>query len=144
MSIFLIENLNFWGHLSTFGAENTPKSRPFKVKNKAQTLPKQVQNNFEKVDKSTFWPPKWPKHGCQLGQKWRIFGIRSLSYIQFPTVQIPTTTFLQTDFPTHSVSYRRAFLHTEFPKRCVSYRRVFLQIEFSTLTVTYKINFRQP
>ena len=71
-------------------------------------------------------------------------GIRSLSYIQFPTVQIPTTTFLQTEFPTHSVSYRRAFLQTEFPTRCASYIRAFLHTEFLTLTVTYKIYFREP
>ena len=32
MSKYLIENLYFWGHLSTFEAENTPKSRHFKVK----------------------------------------------------------------------------------------------------------------
>ena len=50
MSKFLTQNLNFQGHLSTFGAQNTPKSRLFEAKNKAQTLPKQVQNNFEKVD----------------------------------------------------------------------------------------------
>ena len=54
MSKFLTENLNFRGYLSTFGAENTPKSRPFKVENNAQILPKQLQNNFEKLQKTTF------------------------------------------------------------------------------------------
>ena len=49
---FLTENLNFKGHLSTFGAENALKSGTFKTENKAQTLPRQVQNNFEKVDES--------------------------------------------------------------------------------------------
>ena len=51
---FLTEIFKFRGHLSTFRAENTPKSRPFKVENNAQTLPKQIQNNFEKVKKTTF------------------------------------------------------------------------------------------
>ena len=36
----LTENLDFQSHLSTFRAENTPKSRPFKTKNNAVTLPK--------------------------------------------------------------------------------------------------------
>ena len=49
MSTYLTENLNYRGHLWTFEAENTPKSGPFKVENNAQTLPKQLQNNFEKV-----------------------------------------------------------------------------------------------
>ena len=39
---FLIKNFDFWGHLSTFGAENLAKSRPLKVKNNAQTHPKQL------------------------------------------------------------------------------------------------------
>ena len=47
---FLAQNLDFQGHLSIFEAQNTPKSRPFDAKNKDQTLPKHVQNNFEKVD----------------------------------------------------------------------------------------------
>ena len=45
---FLIKNFDFWGHLSTFGAENTTKSRPFKVENNAQTLHNQLQDNFKK------------------------------------------------------------------------------------------------
>ena len=62
MSQFLSKNLKFRGHFWTFGAQNTPKSRPFEAKNKAQTLPKQVQNNFEKVQKSTFLTPKMVKN----------------------------------------------------------------------------------
>ena len=62
MSKFLTQNLNFQGHLSTFEAQNTPKSRPFEAKNKAQTLPKQLQNNFEKVQKTIFWTPKMVKN----------------------------------------------------------------------------------
>ncbi|MEO1808803.1 MAG: hypothetical protein AAFU33_28625, partial [Bacteroidota bacterium] len=61
MSKILTENLDFWGHLSTFGAENTPKSRPFEVENNGQTLPKQLQNSFEKVQKTTFLTPKMAK-----------------------------------------------------------------------------------
>ena len=49
MSKILTEIFDFRGHLSTFQAENTPKSRPFKAKNNAQTLPTQLENNFEKV-----------------------------------------------------------------------------------------------
>ena len=62
MSKFLNKNLEIWGRLSTFGAENTPKSRPFKVENNAQTLPKQLQNNFEKAQKMTFWTQKMVKN----------------------------------------------------------------------------------
>ena len=50
------------GHLSTFRAENIPKSRPFKVENNAQTLPNQHQNNIEKVHKTTFSTPKMVKN----------------------------------------------------------------------------------
>ena len=57
-SKFLTQNLNFRCHIWTFGAQNSRKSRPFEAKNKAQTLPKQLQNNFEKVQKSTFLTPK--------------------------------------------------------------------------------------
>ena len=38
----LTENLDLLVHLWTFGAENAPKSGPFKTKNNAQTLPKQL------------------------------------------------------------------------------------------------------
>ena len=36
------------------------RSRPFKVKNTAQTLPTQLQKNFEQVQKTTFSTPKLP------------------------------------------------------------------------------------
>ena len=58
MSQFLIENLDFPGYLASFRAESTLKSGPFKVENIAQTLPKQLQNNIEKVQKTTFSTPK--------------------------------------------------------------------------------------
>ena len=73
MSKFLTEIFDFWGYLSTFGAENTPKSRPFKVKNNAQTLPNQPQNNFEKVQKTTFSTPKIVKMTPQNCQNEHIF-----------------------------------------------------------------------
>ena len=82
MTKFLSKNFDFLGHLSTFGAENTPKSRPFKVENNAQTLPKQLQNNFEKVQKTTFSTPK-PKHGCQPGKKCRFLGPFSICELYF-------------------------------------------------------------
>ena len=56
MSNFFPENFYFWGHLSTFGAENTIKSRPLKVENNPETLSK-LQNNFEKLQKTTFSTP---------------------------------------------------------------------------------------
>ena len=34
----------------------------FKVENNAQTLPKQLQNNFEKVQKTTFSTPEFVKN----------------------------------------------------------------------------------
>ena len=61
---------HYWGHFSTFGAENTPKSRPFKVENNAQTLPEQLQNNFEKVQKTTFLTPKMVKNDPSKLPKW--------------------------------------------------------------------------
>ena len=62
MSKILTENFDFRGHLSTFQAENTPKSRPFKAEKNARTLPKQLQNNFEKVQNTTFSTPKIVKN----------------------------------------------------------------------------------
>ena len=62
MTKILIENLDYPGDLSTFRAENTPKSGHFKVENNAQTLPKQLLNNFEKVQKTTFLTPKMVKN----------------------------------------------------------------------------------
>ena len=50
------------GHISTFRTKNTPKSRPFKGENNAQTTPEQLLNNFEKVQKPTFLTPKKVKN----------------------------------------------------------------------------------
>ena len=53
-------------------AQITTKSGPFKVENNAQTLPKQLQNNCEKVQKMTFFSPKmvkyWPLKTAKLGK----------------------------------------------------------------------------
>ena len=58
MSNFLSEYFDFQDHLLTFRGVNTPEIRPFKAKNKAQTLRKQLQKNFEKVQNTTFSSPK--------------------------------------------------------------------------------------
>ena len=64
MNKFLNEKLDFCGHISTLGAENTVKRGPFKLENNAQKHPKQIQTNFEKVQIRLFRPPKWPQQGC--------------------------------------------------------------------------------
>ena len=46
---------------------------PLKVKNNAQTLPKQLQNNFEKVQKTTFLTPKIVKIWMSTSPKVSIF-----------------------------------------------------------------------
>ena len=76
MSKILTQNVSFQGHLSTFEAQNTPKTRPFKVKKNAQTLPKQLQNNFEKVQKSTFLTPKMAKTRVSIWPKVSIFALQ--------------------------------------------------------------------
>ena len=58
MSKFLTEYFDFRGHLSTFRAENNPKSRPFKVENNAQTLPKQLQKKLWKSPENDFFDPQ--------------------------------------------------------------------------------------
>ena len=68
MSKILTQNLDFRGHLSTLRSENTPKSGPSKSKINAQTFLKLLQNNFEKVQKSTFWTPKMVKNDHIMGQ----------------------------------------------------------------------------
>ena len=55
---FLTKNFDFRGHISTFRAKNTPKSRAFKAKNNAWTTSEHLQNNFQKVQKTTFLAPK--------------------------------------------------------------------------------------
>ena len=48
-------------HMSNSGAEKIPKSWPSKSKNNALTNPEQLQNNFPKVQKTTFLTPKMVK-----------------------------------------------------------------------------------
>ena len=53
-------------------AEKKIQSGPFKTKN-AQTLPKQLWNNFEKVEQTTFLNPKMVKNEPSKPQKWANF-----------------------------------------------------------------------
>ena len=54
--------------------ENTTANRLFKSKSYGLTLPKQLQNNFEKVQKMTFSTPKMAKSGMSIWPKVSIFG----------------------------------------------------------------------
>ena len=74
----MTENFDFVGHLLTFGAENTTESRPFKVKNNAKTLPKQLQNNFEKGQNTTFSTSKIAKTRMPFLKKCRFTGLFSI------------------------------------------------------------------
>ena len=56
------------GYLTTFRGINAPKSGPFKYENNAQTLPKQLQNNFEKGQKITFLAQEMAKITISGGQ----------------------------------------------------------------------------
>ena len=53
--------------------KNTTKSGPLNAEKDAQALPKQVCNNFEKVQKTTFFTSKLPKMTPQISQKWSNF-----------------------------------------------------------------------
>ena len=66
-------NLRFRGLLSTFSAENTPKRGTFQTKNNAQTIPKQLLNNFEKVQNTIFSTPKMAKNDPSNRSKWLYF-----------------------------------------------------------------------
>ena len=54
---------------------------------KSKTMPKHFLNNSKTTSKKSrkrlFRPPKWPKHGCQLGQKCRFLGPFSLYELYF-------------------------------------------------------------
>ena len=69
----LTYNFDFRGHISTFRAENTPKSKSFKAENNAQTTSEQLQTNFQKVQKTTFLAPKMVKSRIPILKKWRKF-----------------------------------------------------------------------
>ena len=64
----LTKNFDFRGHLSTFRAENTPKSWPLKAKNNTQTTSEQPQINFQKVRKTGFLGLKMVKMTLSEGQ----------------------------------------------------------------------------
>ena len=53
-----------------------PKNLLYEAKNKAQTLPKQVQNNFEKVEKSTFLTFKMVENDPSDRSKWVNFWLK--------------------------------------------------------------------
>ena len=72
----LTKNLEYRGYLLTFGVEIKRKSASFKTKTNGQTLPKQPQNNFEKVQKTTFSTPKIANNDSLTGQKWVIFCLK--------------------------------------------------------------------
>ena len=55
---FLTQNYDFRGHISTFRPKNTPKSGGFKAKDNAQTTSEQLQSNFQKLEKNTFYITK--------------------------------------------------------------------------------------
>merc|ERR1712115_685473 len=57
----LTQNFLIRGHISTFRAENTAKIGHFKAENNAQTTSEHLQNNFQKVQKTTFLAPKMAK-----------------------------------------------------------------------------------
>merc|ERR1711954_300081 len=63
----LTQNLDFRGYISTIRAKNTLESWAFKAKNNAQTTSEHPQNNFQKVQKTTFLAPKmkWSNQGYQ-------------------------------------------------------------------------------
>ena len=72
----LTKNLEYRGYLLTFGVEIKRKNASFKTKTNGQTLPKQPQNNFEKVQKTTFSTPKIANNDSLTGQKWVIFCLK--------------------------------------------------------------------
>ena len=55
---FLTKNFDFRGQISTFRAKNIHRSWPFKAKNNAQKTFDHLQNNFQKVQKTTFMAPE--------------------------------------------------------------------------------------
>ena len=75
--------MDFRDHISTFQAKNTRKSKPFKVKNNAETTSEQLQINFQKVKKTTFLAAKMVKLKVQFSQKFRflcVFWAQHLKY----------------------------------------------------------------
>ena len=56
---YLTKNLNFWGHLSTFQAKNTPKSWPLRPKRILKHLLNNSETTLRCSRKRLFWPQKW-------------------------------------------------------------------------------------
>ena len=56
------------------------QSRPFKTKKDAYTLPKQLPNNFEKVQNTTFLTPKMAKNDPSERPKWANFWPKTLIF----------------------------------------------------------------
>ena len=72
----------FSGSFINLSSWKYPQSRPFKVENNSQTLPKQLQKNFEKVEKRTFLTLKMVtitlpnvKSGLNIHRKCSILGV---------------------------------------------------------------------
>ena len=61
-------------NISTFRAENTHKIGRFKAENNAYTTSEHPQNNFQKVQKTTFLAPKMYKSRVTILAKLLIFG----------------------------------------------------------------------
>ena len=81
---------NFWSKISILGVIYQPfelKIHPKVGLLRPKTMPKHILNNSKTTLKKSrnrlFWPPKWPKHGCQYGQKCRFLGPFSLYKIYF-------------------------------------------------------------
>ena len=64
----LTSNFDFRDHISTFRAENTPKSVAFKAKYNAKITSEQLQTNLLKVQNTTFLAPKMVKMTLSEGQ----------------------------------------------------------------------------
>ena len=57
----LTQDFDFSDHIPTFRAINTTEVWPFKTENNVQTTSEHPQNNFQKVQKTTFLAPKMVK-----------------------------------------------------------------------------------
>ena len=81
---------NFSSKISIFGIIYRPLELKIPPKVgilRSKTMPKHFLNNSRTTSKKSrkrfFRPPKWPKHGCQLGQKCRFLGPFSFYELYF-------------------------------------------------------------
>ena len=72
----LSKNLEFPRHLYAFRDETEPKNR-LKAQRNAQKLPTRFQNNFEKVEKTTFLKPKMDKTEPSKSKRQHLANFRS-------------------------------------------------------------------